>query len=130
MRRSGSPSLGLVVAISGMATLGSEIAAARLLAPAFGSSTVIWANTIAIVLVALALGAWLGGRMADRGPDPRRMHALMLGGAALLALTPILATPLLGAGVRALDDISAPGFFGSLVAVLILVATPSRCSVP
>ncbi|MBO9534980.1 MAG: fused MFS/spermidine synthase [Solirubrobacteraceae bacterium] len=107
-----------------MATLGAEIATARLLAPAFGSSTVIWANTIAIVLVALALGAWLGGRMADRGPRPERMYALLLGGAGLLALTPILATPLLSAGGRALDDISAPGFFGSLVAVLILVATP------
>lgn len=122
--RHGSPSLGLVVAISGMATLGSEIAAARLLAPAFGSSTVIWANTIAIVLVALALGAWIGGRIADSGPNPHRMFALMLGGAGLLALTPILATPLLGAGVEALDEINAPGFFGSLVAVLLLVATP------
>lgn len=107
-----------------MATLGSEIAAARLLAPAFGSSTVIWANTIAIVLVALALGAWFGGRIADSGPNPHRMFALMLGGAGLLALTPILATPLLGAGVEALDAINAPGFFGSLVAVLLLVATP------
>ncbi len=122
--RHGSPSLGLVVAISGMATLGSEIAAARLLAPAFGSSTVIWANTIAIVLVALALGAWFGGRMADSGPRPQRMFALMLAGAGLLALTPVLATPLLGAGVEALDEINAPGFFGSLVAVLLLVATP------
>lgn len=122
--RRGSPSLGLVVAICGMATLGSEIAAARLLAPAFGSSTVIWANTIAIVLVALALGAWFGGRIADSGPSPHRMFGLMLGGAGLLALTPILATPLLGAGVEALDEINAPGFFGSLVAVLLLVATP------
>jgi hypothetical protein len=124
VRRPASPSLGLVVATSGMATLGSEIATARLLAPAFGSSTVIWANTIAIVLVALALGSWVGGRLADAGPRPQRMYGLLLGGAGLLALTPILATPLLGAGVRALDEISAPGFFGSLVAVLLLVATP------
>ncbi|MEH3054704.1 MAG: fused MFS/spermidine synthase [Patulibacter minatonensis] len=124
MRRPTSPSLGLVVAVCGTSTLGAEMATARLLAPAFGSSTVIWANTIAIVLVALALGAWFGGKLADSGPQAPRMYALLLGGAGLLALTPILATPLLGAGVRALDDISAPGFFGSLVAVLLLVATP------
>ena len=35
---------------------GAEIAAARLVAPAFGASTVVWANTIAVVLVALASG--------------------------------------------------------------------------
>ncbi len=119
-----APSLGFVVAASGMSTLGAEIATARLLAPAFGSSTIIWANTIAIVLVALAIGAWLGGRLADRGPSPHKMYLLLLGGSGLLALTPILAVPLLSAGVQALDDISAPGFFGSLVAVLLLVATP------
>jgi precorrin-6B methylase 2 len=124
MPRPTAPSLGLVVMTSGLASLGAEIAAARLLAPAFGSSTVIWANTIAIVLVALAIGAWFGGRLADAGPRPARMHQLLLGGAGLLALTPIIAVPLLGVGVRALDDISAPGFFGSLIAVLLLVAAP------
>ena len=36
-----------------MSTLGAEIAAQRLMAPFFGSSTVIWANTIAVVLLAL-----------------------------------------------------------------------------
>lgn len=122
--RLASPSLGLVVTVSGISTLGAEIATARLLAPAFGSSTVIWANTIAIVLVALALGSWLGGRLADAGPRADRMHAILLAGSGLLALTPVIATPLLGSGVRALDEINAPGFFGSLVAVLLLVATP------
>lgn len=124
MIRRTPPSLGLVVAITGLATLGAEIATARLLAPAFGSSTVIWANTIAIVLVALALGAWFGGRIADRGPRPHKMYLLMLGGSALLALTPVIAAPLLGAGVSALDEINAPGFLGSLVAVLLMVAIP------
>ena len=119
-----APSLGLVVAATGLSTLGAEIATARLLAPAFGSSTVIWANTIAIVLVALAIGAWLGGRLADRGPSPTKMYRILLGGSGLLALTPVLAVPLLGVGIDALDDVSAPGFFGSLVAVLLLVATP------
>lgn len=119
-----APSLGLVVAATGLSTLGAEIATARLLAPAFGSSTVIWANTIAIVLVAIAIGAWLGGRLADRGPSPRKMYRLLLAGSGLLALTPVLAVPILGVGIKALDDVSAPGFFGSLVAVLLLVATP------
>lgn len=124
MQRPAGPPLGLVVTLTGLSTLGAEIATARLLAPAFGSSTVIWANTIAIVLVALAIGHWIGGRLADAGPSHVRMHQLLLGGAALMALTPIVATPLLSAGIEALDEINAPGFFGSLVAVLLLVAVP------
>ena len=51
-----------VVFVAGISTLGAEIAAARLIAPAFGASTVVWANTIAIVLVALAGGSPTGTR--------------------------------------------------------------------
>ena len=65
----------VVVFVVGAASLGTEIAAARLLAPWFGASTVIWANTIATVLVALSAGYWLGGRLADRGPSLRGLSS-------------------------------------------------------
>ena len=42
--------------VVGSSTLGAEIAAARLMAPFFGASTIVWANTIAVVLVALSIG--------------------------------------------------------------------------
>src|SRR4051795_6551674 len=60
----------LVAAVVGASSLGSEIAAARLLAPYFGASTIIWANTIATVLVALSAGYWVGGRVAHPDPTP------------------------------------------------------------
>ena len=60
--------LGLLVFVVGSASLGAEIAAARLLAPWFGASTIVWANTIAVVLLALSLGYALGGRLAARLP--------------------------------------------------------------
>ena len=50
----------------------AEIAAARLMTPWFGASTVIWANTIATVLVALSVGYAVGGRLPDR--DRRLGH--------------------------------------------------------
>ena len=95
-----------VVFVAGISTLGAEIAAARLIAPAFGASTVVWANTIAIVLVALAGGYWLGGRLADRHPHARGLARTALLGAALVALIPLLAIPLLDVTEDSLGEFS------------------------
>ena len=105
--------------VAGISTLGAEIAAARLIAPAFGASTVVWANTIAIVLVALAGGYWLGGRLADRHPHTAAMARAALLGAGMIALIPLLAIPLLGVTEDTLGE-----FPGSLLVQLVLVAPP------
>ena len=83
------PPLPLLVFVVGTGSLGAEIAAVRLLAPYFGASTVVWANTIGIVLVALSIGYWLGGRLADRHPSMRGLCLLALT-AALTAFLPML----------------------------------------
>jgi spermidine synthase len=114
----------VVAAVVGAASLGAEIAAARLLAPWFGASTVIWANTIATVLVALSVGYWIGGRLADRDPTLAGLSKIVLGAAALLAIVPFVAGPFLRVSVDALDQVEAGAFAGSLFAVLILVAAP------
>jgi spermidine synthase len=113
----------LVFAV-GMSTLGAEIAAQRLMAPFFGSSTVIWANTIAIVLLALSVGYWLGGRLADRLPERRALSGLVLLGSALLAVVPFIAHPFLSLSVSAFDDLSVGAFTASLFGTLVLVAVP------
>jgi spermidine synthase len=101
-----------------------EIAAARLLAPYFGASTIVWANTIGVVLVALSAGYWLGGRYADRHPHLRGLCLLVLAASLLIAIVPFAARPFLGFSVEAFDTVSVGGFAGSLFGVLILVATP------
>jgi spermidine synthase len=120
----GMPPLPLLVFVVGTGSLGAEIAAVRLLAPYFGASTIIWANTIGVVLVALSVGYWLGGRFADRHPHMRGLCLLALTAAGLLALVPFAADPLLDVAVDALDDVSAGAFVGSLLAVLVLIAVP------
>ncbi len=124
MRRLPEPPLGLIVFVVGLGILGAEIAAARLLAPYFGASTIVWANTIGIVLVALSIGYWYGGKLADRNPTREGLYRIVLLSGLLLAAVPFVADPFLGFAIDALDSISAGAFVGSLLGVTVLVATP------
>ncbi len=92
--------------VVGAGSLGAEIAAARLLAPYFGASTIIWANTIATVLVSLSAGYAIGGRLADRRGDLRGLCGVVLAAAALLALVPFISDPFLRLSVNALGSLS------------------------
>ena len=107
VHRALGPPLSLLVFVVGTGSLGAEIAAVRLLAPYFGASTIVWANTIGVVLVALSVGYWLGGRLADRHPNMRALCFTSLVAAVMLAIVPFAADPLLNVAVDALDTISA-----------------------
>jgi len=124
VRRLPEPPLALIVFTVGLSILGAEIAAARLLAPYFGASTIVWANTIGIVLVALSIGYWYGGKLADRNPTREGLYRIVLLSGLLLAAVPFVADPFLGFAVDALDSISAGAFVGSLLGVTLLVAVP------
>jgi spermidine synthase len=113
----------LVFAV-GMASLGAEISVARLMAPFFGASTIVWANTIGVVLVSLSIGYALGGWLGDRHPHLRGLCLMVLVAAGLLAAVPLAAGPFFDVSVTALDQVSAGAFVGSLVAVLALIAGP------
>jgi spermidine synthase len=122
--RRGSLALGALVFGAGIGALATEITASRLLAPYFGSSTIVWANLIGIVLAALALGYWLGGRIADRRPEPSLLGFIVLAAAVCVAAIPFVARPLLDLTVEGLDDASAGAVVGSFLGVLLLCAPP------
>ncbi len=121
---SGNRFLYVLVFVVGTASLGAEIAAARLMAPFFGASTIVWANTIGVVLVSLSIGYWLGGKLGDRYPRLRELCLVVAAAAALLAVVPFAARPFFEVSTDALDEISAGAFVGSLVGVLFLIAIP------
>ena len=116
--------LEILVFVVGASSLGAEIAAARLLAPWFGASTIVWANTIAIVLVALSVGYAIGGRLADRDPTISGLSRVVLAAAVLIAIVPFVSGPFLRASVSAFDNLSIGTFAGSLLGVSVLIAVP------
>jgi spermidine synthase len=120
----GRARLGLVVFAGGAGTLATEIAASRLLAPYFGSSTIVWANIIGLILVYLSLGYWLGGKLADRRPDPRLLGALVGIAALVIAATPFIARPILDLALEGLDAVDVGAVVGSFFAALALFAIP------
>lgn len=113
-----------LVLAAGAGSTSTEICASRLLAPYFGTSTVVWANVIGLVLAALSLGYWLGGRIADRHPRRNVLGGLVVVGAALVAAVPFAAQPLLDLTVRGLNNVSAGAVVGSFIGSLLLFAPP------
>jgi len=59
----------LIVCVSGAVLMGIEIAGSRILAPAHGTSIFVWGSLIGLFMTAMALGYWLGGKLADRSPS-------------------------------------------------------------
>ena len=122
--RRGRLALGALVFGAGIGALATEITASRLLAPYFGSSTIVWANLIGIVLAALSLGYLLGGRIADKRPRPSLLGFIVLAAAVCVSAIPFVARPFLDLTVEGLDEASAGAVIGSFLAVVLLCAPP------
>lgn len=118
-------SLYLLVFTAGLVTLGMELSAARLLEPAFGNSQIVWAAIIGLILLSLAVGAWLGGWLADRYPRQDAL-ALTLTMAALgVALIPAASGPVLRLASQGMANLAADLLLGALLAVSLLFAIPA-----
>lgn len=109
---------------SGMTCLAIEMAASRLLGPAFGTSNLVWASIIGLILIYLTAGYFLGGRWADRSPYARTMYAIMAWAAFSIGLIPLIARPVLRLAAGAFDEFQFGIVAGSFIAVLILFVIP------
>jgi predicted membrane-bound spermidine synthase len=116
--------LALAVFTGGMTTLAVELAASRLLGNVFGTSNLVWANIIGLILLYLTAGYFIGGRWADRSPHPVTFYSLLTWAAFTSGLAPLVARPVLTFAAKAMEAFDAPVLGGSFLAVLILFSVP------
>ena len=89
----------IVVFVSNACIMVLELVASRLIAPRLGVSLYTWTSVIGVVLAGIAVGNYLGGRLADRYASPFFLGIILalasLGSLSILALT----NALTGAGL-------------------------------
>ncbi len=80
-------------ATTGAAIMIVEILGAKMLAPYVGTSHFVWTAQIAVTLVALSAGYYVGGRLVDRSQRLGRVYWAILGAAAYLSAAVLVVEP-------------------------------------
>lgn len=114
----------VTVFTSGMVVLAIELAASRLLGSVFGTSNLVWASIIGLILIYLTAGYFLGGWWADHSPTPQTMYTILAWGAFTAGLVPLVAQPVLRWAANAFDQLQVGILVGSFAAVIILLSIP------
>ena len=114
----------IAVFISGLTSLAIEMAASRLLGNVFGTSNLVWASIIGLILIYLAAGYFVGGSWADRSHSERTFYQIMIWAAISTAVIPVISQPVLSIAADAFDQLQLGILFGSFASVLILLCVP------
>jgi len=85
----------LVAFVGGMSVMAVEMTAVRIMSPYFGSSIFVWTNILGIIMLALALGYYFGGKTADKFPRPQVFYTIILLTSVVIILLPFVASPIL-----------------------------------
>ena len=113
--------LELTVFLSGALVMVLEMVGGRVLAPHVGTSAVVWTSLIGVVLACLALGAWAGGRFADKKLSRRGLGQALAGAGLGCALTAFCHTALGAGATRAVGNL----YLAAVAAALGIFALPA-----
>lgn len=114
----------ITVFFSGLASLAVEFAASRLLGNYFGTSNLVWASIVGLILIYLTAGYFIGGKWADRSPRYETLYEILCWGSLTIGLIPIASRPVLRLAANAFDQLQLGVLFGSFTAVMILFIIP------
>lgn len=107
--------------MAGFVLMVFEMVASRVLAPTIGSSTYIWTSVIGVIIAALSLGYFLGGRLADKREQYTDLAYLFLASALGVAAT----FTIYGDFLAGLSDSQMDNRLQAVVASLLLFAPTS-----
>jgi spermidine synthase len=112
------------VFIGGMSTLAIEFTTSRMLQTVYGTSNLVWANVIGLVLLFLTAGYFIGGWLADKRPFPTTFYTLVViaGFASVFFL--LLTSLVLRTAAAAMATINVNALAGSLVIVVLALGVP------
>ncbi|MEA3194130.1 MAG: hypothetical protein QOD26_2463 [Betaproteobacteria bacterium] len=106
---------------AGLGTMAFEMVLGRALVPYFGGTIYTWGALIAVFLLGMSFGFFIGGRFADRYPRIGLVSGLLCAGGAVILCTPLYAEPLCLALLDAIEDVR----IGALVASLAMAFLPA-----
>lgn len=114
----------LGVFFAGCASLAVEMSASRLLGNYFGSSNLVWAAIIGLILIYLSVGYTIGGKWADRSPNYETFFSILCWASLLIGLIPLASRPILRLASHAFDEMQIGVLVGSFISVLALFSLP------
>lgn len=114
----------VTVFISGLVSLAVEFAASRLLGNYFGTSNLVWASIVGLILIYLTLGYFIGGSWADRSPKYETLYKILVWASLAVGLIPIVSRPILRLASQAFDTLALGALFGSFTVVMVLFIIP------
>ena len=107
----------VTVSISGGAVMILELLGTRIIAPYYGVSLYVWSSLISVTMIALAIGYYFGGFLADRYAQIRLTHIFILA-----SLTTVLIPFLSGPVMQLTNPLGIRG--GAFLSALLLFSLP------
>jgi spermidine synthase len=114
----------MTVFVAGMSTLAIEFTTGRMLQTVYGTSNIVWANVIGLVLLFLTVGYFIGGRLADKRPYPQTFYALVAWAGFSAVFFLLLTSVLLKTAASALAAVNVSAIASSLIGVVFALAVP------
>jgi spermidine synthase len=107
-----------------MSTLAVEFVTSRMLQTVYGTSNIVWANVIGLVMFFLAAGYFLGGKLADKRPSLTLFYGLVTFAGFCSIFFLLLTSLILRSASVALATLNVGAVVSSLIGVVIAMAVP------